>query len=298
MRFVRLALPVVCLIVFGLVLAVARRQHDALTPEGDRAPVTALLLHHSAFDEPNPPGRYYPYSLCDGGARTPAEFLAKLDPLARGHFQRVGFDLSQLRVVYAEGDLDRQVSARLVNRIVRTRRILHIQKGERLFTDGVHYARARCCNAMFEPGAKAPVPFAAPVEEAAVVPALDVPFVLAPPEVSLVSFGSPEAVEAAHSPESRAAVPSGAQPAGPGQASGFAPRELPSGGVGWVGAGPGALPLTARVAQGIAASAPTAPAAMIAPTAAPEPGTLSLLSLALGGGMVLCRIRRSGYRAD
>jgi hypothetical protein len=89
---------------------------------------------------------YYRYSVIPGGAHTTEELKAALakDPLVASHYS--DFRLEKTRVVTLETDRVCYVSYRIGDKLFWTRRPVTLNKGEKLLTDGVHYARTRCGN--------------------------------------------------------------------------------------------------------------------------------------------------------
>jgi hypothetical protein len=114
---------------------------------------------------------YYRYSVIPGGAYSRAELERALqnDSIAGAHYS--GFRIQDVRLVKLEQERYCYLSYRIGDHVYWTRRQIKLVKGEKLLTDGVHYARARCGNrlqdrpaqesAVAEPDEKA---FSAPVD--------------------------------------------------------------------------------------------------------------------------------------
>jgi len=88
----------------------------------------------------------YPFSVIPGGAYTAAELRNKLrsDAVAARHYQK--FRLNQVSSIQTESASLVYVSYRKGSSIYWTRRPVRLARGEKLLTDGVLYARARCGN--------------------------------------------------------------------------------------------------------------------------------------------------------
>jgi hypothetical protein len=127
--------------------------------------------HIPAPDLSSPFGHpYYRYSVIPGGAYSRVELERALsnDSVAAAHY--TGFRTQDARIISLEEDRHCYLSYRVGDRVYWTRRLVKLTKGEKLLTDGVHYARARCGNrlqdqpahesAAVEPDEKA---FSAPV---------------------------------------------------------------------------------------------------------------------------------------
>jgi PEP-CTERM motif len=122
-------------------------------------PLETLLGGHQktkplwTMPKPSPPNLnapfghpYFPYSVIPGGAYTREELAKALagDPVAARHY--AGFDLSKARVVRLDSDRYCYVSYRVGDKIYWTNHTLPLPKGEKVLTDGVHYAGTRCGN--------------------------------------------------------------------------------------------------------------------------------------------------------
>ena len=112
----------------------------------------------SGFDAPSdldpeltrPERPVYPYSVIPGGVQSVREFREALlrDPVAAVHYAR--FDISRSRVIELQAEKIAYVSYRIRDRIFWTTRKVRLLRGERIITDGVHSARARCGNRISE----------------------------------------------------------------------------------------------------------------------------------------------------
>ena len=89
---------------------------------------------------------YYRYSVIPGGAYNGAELERALlnDSIAAEHY--TGFRTQDARLISLEEDRYCYLSYRIGDHVYWTRRQVKLIKGEKLLTDGVHYARARCGN--------------------------------------------------------------------------------------------------------------------------------------------------------
>jgi hypothetical protein len=88
----------------------------------------------------------FPYSIIPGGAAN-ADALREAiaaDPVVRAHY--ANFDLSRTRVVRLTEPRVAHVSYRIGDDVFWTKKPLLLKAGERLLTDGEHYARTRCGN--------------------------------------------------------------------------------------------------------------------------------------------------------
>src|SRR5579864_5506983 len=88
----------------------------------------------------------YPYSVIPGGAYSAAELKSRLrsDSVAARHYEK--FRLAQVRRIETESASLVYVSYRKRDSIFWTRKRIRLARGEKLLTDGVLYARARCGN--------------------------------------------------------------------------------------------------------------------------------------------------------
>jgi hypothetical protein len=88
----------------------------------------------------------YPYSVIPGGVENAQELKNAVlhDPVVAGHY--ADFNLAKARIVRLDNNRAVYVSYRLGDRVYWTKKALKLFKGERLISDGVHQARARCGN--------------------------------------------------------------------------------------------------------------------------------------------------------
>lgn len=92
----------------------------------------------------------YPYSVIPGGVRSPQELKAAVlrDAVVAAHY--ADFDVTHSRVIRLDMDRAMYVSYRLGDHVYWTMKMLRIPKGETIITDGVHVARTRCGNRLSE----------------------------------------------------------------------------------------------------------------------------------------------------
>jgi hypothetical protein len=92
----------------------------------------------------------YPYSVVDGGVHSVQELRSAIwrDPVVAKHYSN--FELDRAKVIEAKADRDFHVSYRMGREIFWTKKRLKVAKGERLITDGTHFARTRCANVLSE----------------------------------------------------------------------------------------------------------------------------------------------------
>ena len=88
----------------------------------------------------------YPFSVIPGGAYSAAELRNKLsaDAVAARHYQK--FQLAQVSSIETQSASLVYVSYRKGSSIYWTQKPIRLARGEKLITDGVLYARARCGN--------------------------------------------------------------------------------------------------------------------------------------------------------
>jgi hypothetical protein len=88
----------------------------------------------------------YPNSVIRGGVRNPEELKVAVsrDKVVASHFS--GFSLSQSRIVDLKVEKIAYVSYRVSNKVYWSKKKVRLVKGEKVITDGVNYARARCGN--------------------------------------------------------------------------------------------------------------------------------------------------------
>lgn len=207
----------------------------------------------------------YPYSVIPGGVQSATEFREALlrDPVAAAHYAR--FDVSRVRILELEDEKTAYVSYRIKDRIFWTTRKMRLLRGEKVITDGVNYARARCGNRISQVPQAGSSPHEPPPEE------LERPFTFADRTWTPVAFRyfSPSAEPIPEGAEG-AAAPS------PSETPGSAPSsfDLVSGGH------PSAKYKGKSCSSPI--SSPNAPCKPPKPLAVvPEPGTLLLISTGL-----------------
>lgn len=110
----------------------------------------AVELNRGAvrFTPQIPPGMrpVYPFSVIPGGAYSAAELRTKLsaDAVAARHYQK--FQLAQVSSIETQAASLVYVSYRKGGLIYWTRKPIRLARGEKLITDGVLYALARCGN--------------------------------------------------------------------------------------------------------------------------------------------------------
>jgi hypothetical protein len=119
-----------------------RRRLSPTKPAPAR-PFQAKTSNHQATPFGHP---YYRYSVIPGGAYTADELKTALarDPIVASHY--ADFRVSEAHVVTLKSDKVCYVSYRVANKLYWTKRPLTLRKGEKLLTDGVHFARTRCGN--------------------------------------------------------------------------------------------------------------------------------------------------------
>ena len=95
-------------------------------------------------------GQVYPYSVVDGGVHSVQELRSAIwrDPVVARHYSN--FELDRAKIIEAKADRDFHVSYRMGREIFWTKKRLKVAKGERLITDGTHFARTRCANVLSE----------------------------------------------------------------------------------------------------------------------------------------------------
>jgi len=107
-------------------------------------------MHHlmEGQKDAEPSSRVYPYSVVDGGAHSVQELRSAIgrDPVVAKHYSN--FKLDSARVIEAKADGYFHVSYRVGDEIFWTKKRLKVARGERLITDGTHFTRTRCANAL------------------------------------------------------------------------------------------------------------------------------------------------------
>lgn len=209
----------------------------------------------------------YPYSVIPGGVRSVAEFRQVLlrDPVAAGHYAR--FDVARSRILELQVERMAYVSYRMKNRIFWTSRKIRLLRGERVVTDGVNYARARCGNRISEVSQSPTSPQQPP--EAEMETALVFPNQTLIPVAFILPGGTTETAEPA-SPAAVAGAP-------PSETAWFVP---PPFGLPYGGSPPGKKPQGSPYPLPYrgSSSKPSHPS----PTVVPEPRTVLLISAGLG----------------
>ena len=219
----------------------------------------------------------YPFSVIPGGVQSTRELRDALlrDPVAAAHY--AGFNISRSRILELRAEKTAYVSYRIRNRIFWTARKVRLRRGEKVITDGVNYARARCGNRISQVPQGGSSPQEPPPEE------LEKPFGFADRTVTPVAFRffSPSAEPIPVGPE-------GAPAASPSETTGSALQ-------------PFDLVLRSHPSakqKGTSCAGPVtsgdAPCKQPKPTAlAPEPGTVLLTCTGLG--LLALRSRRRCY---
>jgi hypothetical protein len=211
----------------------------------------------------------YPYSVVPGGIASIAELRQVLlrDPVAAGHYTR--FDVIRSRILQLQVERMAYISYRMKDRIYWTSRKVRLPRGERVVTDGVNYARARCGNRISEVPQSPTSPQQPPegeLETPLVFPnqtLIPVAFISLSGTPSLGELSSPAAASGAQPPET---IPQGGMPP---------PIVLPYG---------GSPPGTKGKGSPYPVAYPGAPCKPHHPrsTATPEPSTVLLISTGLG----------------
>ena len=180
--------------------------------------------------------------------------------MAAAHYD--SFDVSRSRILELQDENTAYVSYRIKNRIFWTTRKVRLRRGEKLITDGVSYARARCGNRISQVPQAGSSPHEPPPEE------LEKPFTFTDLTVTPVAFKF-------FSPSATPAEAEGAPPVSPSETTGSAPSSF-----GFV---LGGHPSVKQKAKSCPPSFPDAPCKPPKPSAVvPEPGTLLLISTGLG----------------
>jgi len=116
-------------------------------------PVTSAdsnALAAADSDSSPSPRDLYPYSVIPGGVESASELQTAVrnDPVVARHY--ADFDLAKTRTISLDRDRLVYVSYRIGGEIFWTNRALRLHKGETLITDGAHEARTRCGNRISE----------------------------------------------------------------------------------------------------------------------------------------------------
>lgn len=243
----------------------------------------------------------YPYSVIPGGVQNVHELrdVVLRDPVVAAHYAR--FNVSRSRILELQVGRSAYVSYRIKNGIFWTSRRIRLFPGERVITDGVNYARARCGNRIsevplgeqsaHEPAQaelESPLAFTDPAVIPAVFTSVLQPFALSPTPPP--GAGSKLPQETAWFVPVPFALIAGATPFFVPKGGGSAPTPSSSGVV-----IPGAsAPTPSRSSDPLPSSEvgrrPPHPPA----TAVPEPGTLLLVSTGLGLTILHRRRRMRG----
>ena len=114
------------------------------TPAGQRG------QRSSSLSQSSPARVIYPYSIIRGGVRNVEEFKAALlkDKVVAAHFS--SFSAPSSRIVELKTEKAAYVAYRVNDKVYWTKKKVRLVKGEKLITDGVNYARARCGNRISE----------------------------------------------------------------------------------------------------------------------------------------------------
>lgn len=213
-----------------------------------------------------PRRQVYPFSVIPGGVESITEFKEALlrDSVAAAHY--AGFDVSRSRILRLRDEKTAYVSYRIKNRIFWTTRKVPLRRGEKVITDGVNYARARCGNRISQVPEAGSSPYEPPPEE------LEKPFTFADLMFTPVAltFFSPSA-------EPTPAGAEGAALASPFATTGATPTSLD-----FVLGGHPPSKQKGKSCSGPASPSDT-PCKSPKPSAVvPEPGTLLLISTGLG----------------
>lgn len=127
-------------------------KHEIATRHVSSRPANNASIDHSTANQSASPvfnvekRRLYPYSIIPGGLQDVGDLRNAIahDPLVAAHY--ANFNVSQARIVQLDRDQAMYVSFRLNNRIYWTKKTLLLHRGEKVITDGQHYARTRCGN--------------------------------------------------------------------------------------------------------------------------------------------------------
>jgi hypothetical protein len=222
----------------------------------------------------------YPYSVIPGGVESVAEFRQALlrDPVAAGHYSH--FDISRSRIQELPVEKIAYVSYRVKDRIFWTSKKVRLHRGERVVTDGVNYARARCGNRISE------VPQGEHLHGEPLAAELDTPLIF--PHQTLMPVAS--AVPAL---PAELISPATAKPAQPSETTSLVPL-VPPFGFPYGAASPGKKPKKGCPYTLPYPGAPCKPAHS-PPTVVPEPSTVLLISTGLGC-MALLKRKAVGSR--
>jgi hypothetical protein len=208
----------------------------------------------------------YPFSVIPGGVQSASEFRQALlrDPVVAAHYS--DFEVSRSRILVLRDEKTVYVSYRIKDRIFWTSRRVLLRRGEKVITDGVNQARARCGNRISEVPQAGSSPHEPPPE------AWERPLSFADRTLTPVAFRffPPSA-------EPVPAGPEGAPAASPSETKGSAPASLDL----VLGGHPPAKQKGKSCTSPVLY--PDAPCKQPKPPAlAPEPGTVLLIATGLG----------------
>lgn len=180
-----IALSCCALMLAGAALYRGYKHYQHASDEMDTAllPLTPNSNKNTPFGHP-----YYRYSVVPGGLHSRDDLRRALnnDDVVRAHY--AGFNAENARVVILEKARLAFVSYRVGDRIFWTHRPVHLAKGEKFLSDGVHLIRARCGNRIAD---EPPAPNAAAEPEESF---MDAPVLIAmgtPPPTSVASLDVP-----------------------------------------------------------------------------------------------------------
>ncbi len=119
-------------------------------PTQMKTPVGQRGQRSSSSSQSSPARVIYPYSIIRGGVRNAEEFKAALlkDKVVAAHFS--SFSAPSSRIVELKAEKAAYVAYRVNDKVYWTKKKVRLVKGEKLITDGVNYARARCGNRISE----------------------------------------------------------------------------------------------------------------------------------------------------
>ena len=130
----------------------ARSLNSPGLQEGSRQDLSAQVFQHTVSPAFHvvPERIVYPYSVVPGGVLGPQELqeASLRDSVVANHYEKFSFrkarvvELKQPRLVY--------LSYRIADKVFWTKKKVALRKGEKLITDGVITARARCANQVSE----------------------------------------------------------------------------------------------------------------------------------------------------
>ena len=116
----------------------------------DQPSKTGTWQAPSLRPNPGPVRLIYPHSVIRGGVRNAEELRTAVlkDSVVSAHF--IDFNLAKSQVVDLKVEKAAYVSYRIDAKVYWTRKKVRLAKGEKVITDGVNYARARCGNRISE----------------------------------------------------------------------------------------------------------------------------------------------------